>query len=55
METPEIIYLIPQDVGEYVWCDDPAPGPEMDESDAVKYIRYDCVDVIVKEALKIIG
>ena len=46
-EPPEVIYLIPDDSEfaygplSWVWCDDPAPAPGMDEDDAIKYIRAD--------------
>ena len=41
----DVIYLIPDDNGTgYVWCQDPAPGIEMKEEDAIKYIRADLVD-----------
>lgn len=44
-DTPETIYLIPgEDVDgapAMVWCDDPAPGEDMDPEEAVKYIRAD--------------
>lgn len=36
------IYLIDSGDG-VVWCDDPAPGNDMDESDAVKYVRADTI------------
>ena len=39
MEAPETIYLIPDDEHGYVWCEDPAPGAGMDESDAIEYVR----------------
>ena len=43
--TPEIIYLMEEihGEGEWVWCDDPAPGVEMREEDAVPYVRADIV------------
>ena len=41
----DVIYLIPDDEGAgHVWCQDPAPGIEMKEEDAIKYIRADLVD-----------
>ena len=41
--APEHIWLI--DTGtETTWCDNPAPGINMDEKDAVKYIRVDCAN-----------
>ncbi len=43
MESPKVIFLIPDGDGNHSWCDDPAPGIGMDESDAVKYIRADLV------------
>ncbi|SNY95517.1 hypothetical protein SAMN04488142_0017 [Halomonas sp. hl-4] len=47
----ERIYLIP-DSSEgqlgYVWCDDPAPGFDMDPSEAVEYVRKDVHDDIIK-------
>lgn len=56
--TKEVIYLIPGE-GEYhethVWCDDPAPGVDHDQNDAIKYIRYDVVEKkmdAVVEAIK---
>ena len=42
----DIIYLIPEEEYGYVWCEDPAPGPEMEEEDAIKYIRFDLVEKI---------
>jgi len=54
-ETPEIIYLIPdEDVDGapcMVWCDDPAPGEGMDPADAVKYIRADSVDTVLSREI----
>lgn len=45
---PNIIYLIPvmehdEEHGfiDYVWCDDPAPADDMDEKEAVQYVRAD--------------
>lgn len=41
---PNTIYLIPdtnEGIPSYVWCDDPAPAPEMDENEAVEYTRTD--------------
>ena len=45
-KPPKIIYLLPEAVEddrcfEWCWCDDPAPGVDMDKKDAVKYIRAD--------------
>ena len=44
-DTPETIYLIPgEDVDGHMgwlWCDDPAPGEDMDPAEAVKYVRAD--------------
>ena len=39
---PERIYLI-GDGDDVMWCEDPAPGPNMDPDDAVMYIRADKV------------
>jgi len=36
-DLPKVIYLIP-DGGGYVWCEDPAPGIDMKEKDAIKYL-----------------
>lgn len=43
-KPPEVIYLIPEEVRDghcykWVWCEDPAPGEGMDESDAIPYRR----------------
>jgi hypothetical protein len=47
----ERIYLVP-DASEgrlgYAWCDDPAPGLDMDPSEAVEYVRKDVHDAIIK-------
>ena len=48
-KPPETIYLIPDEVEgdrfiRWVSSEDPAPGPDMDEKDAVKYIRADKVE-----------
>lgn len=42
-DMPERIWLIPNagNDGETVWCDDPAPGADMDPDDAVEYRRAD--------------
>jgi len=44
---PEEIYLVPIEVRdnyvEYIWADEPAPGLEDTEDDAVKYVRADLV------------
>ncbi|MCP4103904.1 MAG: hypothetical protein GY750_21165 [Lentisphaerae bacterium] len=44
----ELIYLIDLEGDKvsdnYVWCDDPAPSPEMDEKDAIPYIRLDIAE-----------
>ncbi|WP_418024892.1 hypothetical protein ACNKFW_15375 (plasmid) [Paracoccus sp. TD-10] len=42
-EMPERIWLIPNagNDGETVWCDDPAPGADMDPDDAAEYLRRD--------------
>lgn len=46
----ETIYLVP-DSSEgqrcYLWCDDPAPGLDMDPSEAVEYLRKDVHDAII--------
>lgn len=46
----ETIYLVP-DSSEgqrcYLWCDDPAPGLDMDPSDSVEYLRKDVHDAII--------
>ena len=46
----ETIYLVP-DASEgqrcYLWCDDPAPGLDMDPSEAVEYLRKDVHDAII--------
>jgi hypothetical protein len=47
MLNHEVIYLI--DAGdEIVWCEDPAPGTGMDESEAVRYIRADQTPAQIK-------
>ncbi len=43
MPDHQVIYLIPDGNGSASWCDDPAPGAGMEESDAIKYIREDCI------------
>lgn len=42
-KTPdhEVIYLIPDGFNNVMWCDDPAPEPDMDAAEAIKYIRHD--------------
>lgn len=40
----KIIYLIPADVDEWVWCDDPTPSEECREDEAIKYIRADVAE-----------
>ena len=47
-ELPRRIYLLPGtgDKGETTWCDSPAPGSEMDEADAVAYVRADVVTAL---------
>lgn len=42
-KLPERIWLIPNagNDGETVWCDDPAPGADMDPDDAAEYLRRD--------------
>ncbi|MGO2009271.1 hypothetical protein [Vreelandella alkaliphila] len=44
------IYLVP-DASEgqrcYLWCDDPAPGLDMDPSESVEYLRKDVHDAII--------
>ncbi len=47
----KIIYLIDQD-GDYVWCDDPAPSPDMDEKDAIAYIRLDIAKDAIRTCIK---
>lgn len=46
----ETIYLVP-DASEgqrcYLWCDDPAPGLDMDPSESVEYLRKDVHDAII--------
>tara|TARA_R100001039_G_C1851908_1_gene112606 strand:- start:1847 stop:2458 length:612 start_codon:yes stop_codon:yes gene_type:complete len=46
----ETIYLVP-DASEgqlcYLWCDDPAPGLDMEPSEAVEYLRKDVHDAII--------
>ncbi len=51
------IYLIP-DSGEheenheysYMWCDNPAPDSDQNPDDAIKYIRADKLDELIKHA-----
>lgn len=50
-KTPEVIYLIPIDEDEYVWCEDPAPHTEMKEEDAIKYIRADTLEQHPEESI----
>jgi len=40
-EFPEVIYLLPGtgEDGEATWCDDPAPGWDMDPDDAIRYVK----------------
>jgi len=42
-EVPDhkVIYLIPDGDGTASWCSDPAPGIDMNEEDAIKYVRAD--------------
>lgn len=53
-DTPETIYLIPgEDVDGrmgWLWCDDPAPHPDHDPAEAVKYVRADKHEELVAEA-----
>lgn len=48
----ETIYLVP-DASEgqlcYLWCDDPAPGMNMDPAEAVEYLRKDVHESRVAE------
>lgn len=47
----EMIYLVPdREEGQlgYVWCDDPAPGLDMDPSEAVEYVRKDVHDAALE-------
>lgn len=39
-EPPDVIYLLQTGKAEWVWSDDPAPGPHDDPDDAVKYIKW---------------
>ena len=42
-DMPGVIWLM--DMGDgIVWCDDPAPGLDMDEADATKYTRTDILE-----------
>lgn len=54
-DMPERIWLIPNagNDGETVWCDDPAPGADMDPDDAVEYRRADLCDSRQVRALEI--
>lgn len=51
----ETIYLVP-DCSEgqrcYLWCDDPAPGLDMDPSESVEYLRKDVHDAIIAKQAK---
>ncbi len=52
-ETPETIYLIPGEdidghIG-YLWCDDPAPSPDHDPAEAVKYVRAESARAIERD------
>jgi hypothetical protein len=40
---PKRIWLLPENgaAGETTWCDDPAPGDDMDPADAIEYVRAD--------------
>jgi predicted nuclease with TOPRIM domain len=51
----ETIYLVPgSSEGQrcYLWCDDPAPGLDMDPSEAVEYLRKDVHDAIIAKQAK---
>jgi hypothetical protein len=37
-EPPDVIYLFPGDEG-YMWCEDAAPGADMDPKDSIKYVK----------------
>jgi len=51
----ETIYLVP-DASEgtrcYLWCDDPAPGIDMDPAEAVEYLRKDVHNTIIAKQAK---
>ena len=32
---------MPDDIDSWLWCDDPAPGIDMLEDEAIKYVRAD--------------
>lgn len=53
----ERIYLVP-DASEgqlgYAWCDDPAPGVDMDPSEAVEYVRRDVHEARIAELERIV-
>ena len=38
-QPPKVIYLIPEGLDNWVWCEDPAPGADMQEDESIKYIR----------------
>jgi len=46
------MYLISEGYGEYVWCEDPAPSNDCDESKSIKYIRADLLNI--EELLKVL-
>ena len=37
----KVIYLVPDDVDSWLWCEDPAPSEDTQEDEAIKYIRAD--------------
>ena len=46
--TPDVIYLIPGDVGsnwDYVWSEDPAPTADHDPSEAVRYVKSEAAQL----------
>ena len=45
----DVIYLLEESDGSYTWCDSPAPGIDMEEEDAIKYIRADLVGENIKK------
>lgn len=45
-KPPERIWLIPDGEGGFMWCDDPAPGTDMDPADAIEYTSAESVKVL---------
>lgn len=39
MNTPDTIFLIDQGAEGIVWCDTPAPAPDIDPTESVQYVK----------------